>query len=538
MRTVKKLALTFIFILSVYGLINACTSIVVTKGASADGSVINSYLCDGEFLSRLRIIPAATHKPGEVQEIKDFRGNVIARIPYPPRTYHVVGLMNEYQLSIGETTFGGREELGKYKGGLHYFNLIILTLQRAKTAREAIKTIASLANTYGYSGPGETFSIADKNEVWIMEFIGKGADEKGIVWVARRVPDGHISVHANQARIREIDFDDPENFMYSKDVVSFAVKKGYYDPKSGKPFSFADVYDPPDAEKLRFCARRVWRVLSRVAPGLKLSPAYSSAVKGAKPYPFSVRPEKKLSVRDVMALLRDHYEGTSFDMRKGIDAGPFHCPYRWRPLTWKLDGKTYGWQRPVSVQQTSFSFISQARAWLPDAIGGVYWYSPDDTYTNCYVPFYVSIIEIPERYGKGDIRRFSWDSAWWIFNVVANLAYMRYDDMVKDIQKVQKAFEEEFFAMQPAVEKIALELYKKDPEFAVKFLTQYSVSAGNRVLDRWIKLWEELVTKYNDGYVKDEKGRPKAKGYPEDWLRKVIKENERKFLIKEKSKKK
>lgn len=530
---IKRLFMAFVLFFMVYGLISACTSVVVTRGASVDGSVINTYLCDGEFLPPLRIIPAEDHKPGEVQEIRGYRGNIIARIPYPSHTYHVVGLMNEHQLSIGETTFGGREELGKYRGGLHYFNLMTLALQRAKTAREAINVIASLANEYGYTGPGETFSIADKNEVWLMEFIGKGADEKGIVWVARRVPDGEVSVHANQARIRTINFNDSNNFMFSKDVITFSIKKGYYNPKSGKPFSFADIYDPPDAQKLRYCSRRVWRVLSKLAPGLNLSPDYSNAVPGAKPYPFSVKPEKKLSVQDVMHLLRDHYEGTPFDMRKGLAAGPFHCPYRWRPTTWKIDGKTYGWERPISTQQTAFSFVTQARSWLPDPIGGIYWYSPDDTYTNCYVPFYDSVIELPERYKKGDIRKFSWDSAWWIFNLVANRAYMRYDDAVKDIQKVQKAFEEEFLAMQPAIEKTALELYKKNPDLAIRFLTEYGIMSGNRVLDRWIKLWEELVTKYNDGYVKGKKGWPEAVGYPEEWLRRVIKENPEKYLIRE-----
>ncbi len=522
----------FAFLVLIFKMVFSCTSVVVTRGATVDGSVLNSYLCDGEFIPPFRVIPPADHKPGEMEEVKLWRGGSL-RIPYPPHTYRVVGLMNENQVSIGETTFGGRKELGRYKGGLGYPHLMRLALERARTAKEAIRIIVDLANRYGYSGPGETFSIADKREVWLLEFVGRGEKEKGIVWVARRVPDGHVSVHANQARIREIDFHDSENFMFSPDVVDFAVRKGYYNPSSGKPFSFADAYDPADAEKLKYCARRVWRILSKVAPSLHLTPDYSSGVKGARPYPFSVKPDRKLSVRDLMSLLRDHYEGTPFYMGNEITAGPFHNPYRWRPPTWKVDGKTYGWERTISTQQTAFSFVSQARDYLPDPIGGVYWYSPDDTYTNCYVPFYDSALEIPERYTKGDIRKFSWDSAWWIFNLVSNYAYMRYSDAVKDIQRVQREFEERFFALQPVVEKVALETYRRSPQLAIKFLTEYSMVEGERVLDRWVKLWEELVTKYNDGYVKGKDGWPRAVGYPEWWLRKVVKENPEKYLIKE-----
>ncbi len=529
----KFLIISSVFLLFIFQYAFSCTSVVITRGATVDGSVLNSYLCDGEFIPPFRVIPPADHKPGEMEEVKLWRGGVI-KIPYPPHTYRVVGLMNEKQVSIGETTFDGRKELSKYRGGLGYFHLMRLALERAKTAREAIKIIVNLASKYGYSGPGETFSIADKKEVWLLEFVGRGENEKGIIWVARRVPDGEVSVHANQARIRELDLHDTRNYMFSRDVVDFAVKHGYYDPSSGKPFSFADSYDPADAEKLRYCARRVWRILSRVAPSLHLSPDYSSGVKGARPYPFSVKPDRKLSVRDLMNLLRDHYEGTPFYPGEGITAGPFNLPYRWRPTTWKLDGKTYGWERTISTQQTAFSFISQARDYLPDPIGGVYWYSPDDTYTNCYVPFYNSVTEIPDRYTKGDIRKFSWDSAWWIFNLVSNYAYMRYSDAVKDIRKVQKEFEDRFFALQPIVEKVALETYRKSPEIAIQFLTEYSFMQGERVLNRWVKLWEELVTRYNDGYVKDKNGWPRAVGYPEEWLRKVVRENPRRYLIKDK----
>ena len=524
--------LTRLFLLVIFNCSNACTSIVVTKEATVDGSVIITYLCDGEFLGKLRIIPSAEHSPDEYIEFKNRKGEVI-KVPQVPHTYNVVGLMNEHQLAIGETTFGGRKELRNPDGLFHYWDLMILALQRAKTAREAIKIITSLAEKYGYRSTGETFSIADKNEVWLLEMIGKGPGRKGVVWVAKRVPDGEVSVHANMARIRDFPKNDPENAMYSEDVISFAIEMGYYNPKSGKPFSFADAYDPPDPEKLKHCARRVWRVLSRVAPSLGLSPDFSKGIPGAKPYPFSVKPDKKLSVRDVIALLRDHYEGTPFDMRKGIDAGPFHLPYRWRPLSWKVNGEKYSWERPISTQQTSFSFVSQARSFLPDPIGGVFWYSPDDTFTNCYVPFYCSITEVPEEYQKGDLQHFSTDSAWWIFNFVSNFAYLKYDYMVKDIQKVQKELEDLYFSIQPAIEKTALYLYEKDPKLMRIYLTNYSNDTAKRTFRKWQELAEYLITKYNDGYVKDEKGRPKGVGYPLDWLERVIKENPDKFKVKE-----
>jgi len=510
---------------------DACSSFLVTKGASEDGSVMITYNCDGEFLAHLSIVPAQDHQPDEVVEIRGYDGKLKGKIPQPSHTYAVVGLMNEHQLSIGETTFGGRKELRNPDGLLHYYRLMQLTLQRAKTAREAINVMADLVDRYGYSSTGESFSIADPNEAWIMEMIGPGPGGKGAVWVARRVPDGYVCAHANMARIGTFPRNDPDNCLYSKNVVSLAVEKGYYDPKSGEPFSFRKAYDPPSPTSLRYCAGRVWSMFRRCAPSLNLSSDFFRAVKGAKRYPLWIKPDKKLSVHDVMEIMRDHYEGTPFDMTKGVDAGPFGCPVRFRGIEWEVDGKKYAWERPISTQQTAFSFISQARGWLPNPIGGVYWYSFDDTYTNCYVPFYCSITELPQSYTVGSLQKFSWDSAWWVFNFVANFANLRYSDMVKDIQEVQSSLENQFLTLQPAIDKTALELYKNDPQAMQRYLTTYSVSQANMVVTRWKELAEHLITKYNDGYVKDEKGRPRSLGYPEQWLKTVIKNRPKQFTL-------
>ncbi len=508
-----------------------CSSFLVTKGASKDGSVMITYSCDGEFLPHLEYIPAQDHKPDSTIEIRGRNSKIRGEVKQVPHTYAVVGLMNEYQLAIGETTFGGRRELRNPDGLLHYFFLMRLALQRAKTAREAIKVVASLVEEYGYASTGESFSIADPDEAWIMEMIGPGPGGKGAHWVALRIPDGYISAHANMSRIGEFPLDDPENCMYSENVISFAEQKGYYTKESGKPFSFRYAYDPPQPSSLRTCAARVWSMFRRSAPSLNLSPDFQRGVKGATPYPLWIKPDQKLSLHDVMNIMRDHYEGTEFDMTKGIDAGPFGCPVRFRGLTWEVDDVKYSWERPISTQQTGFSFVSQSREWLPDAIGGVYWYGVDDTYTTCYIPLYCSIQDLPEPFTVGDLQKFSWDSAWWVFNFVANYANLKYSSMVKDIQAVQKALEGQFLSLQPAIEKTALDLYKIDQKPMVQFLTNYSVSQGEMVVKRWIELGEHLLTKYNDGYVKDERGRPREMGYPSEWLKEVLKSKPEQFKL-------
>ena len=500
----------------------SCTNILVSKGATKDGSVIITYSCDGEFLPHLRYRPAKDHSPDEFIKVNNYFGK-IGKVKQVPHTYAVVGWMNEYQLSIAETTFDGRPELQNKEGLLHYWTLINLTLERAKTAREAIKVIKELTDEYGYASTGESFSIADPNEVWIMDIIGPGKGGKGAIWVARKIPDGYISAHANMSRIGEFPLDSPKVCLYSKNVISFAIEKGYYDPNSGKPFRFNEVYDPATPKKLRYCAARVWSIFRRSAPSLNLSPDYHRGVQGAKRYPLWIKPDKKLTVKDVIALMRDHYEGTPYDMTKGVDAGPFGTPNRWRPITWKVDSVEYAWERPISTQQTAYTFVAQSRSWLPNPIGGVYWYSVDDTYTNCYIPLYCGINDVPEAYRKGSMKKFSWDSAWWVFNFVSNFANLKYSYMVKDIQAVQQELENDFFAMQPAVEKAALDLYKQSPELAVKYLTDYSVSQGNKTVKRWKELAENLIVKYNDGYVKDKDGKIQSVGYPQEWLRDVIK---------------
>ncbi len=508
-----------------------CSSFLVTKGASKDGSVMITYTCDGEFLPHLENTPAQDHKPDAWIEFRGRDGKLRGKVKQVPHTYAVVGLMNEFQVAIGETTFGGRSELRNPKGLLHYFTMMRLALQRAKTAREAVRVMTDLVEEYGYSSTGESFSIADKDEAWIMEMIGPGPGGKGALWVALRIPDGYVCAHANQSRIGEFPLDDPENCLYSKNVISFAIQKGYYDPKSGKPFSFRYAYNPPKPSSLRTCAARVWSMFRRSAPSMDLSPDFQRGVKGAKPYPLWIKPDEKLSVHDVMNIMRDHYEGTEFNMTRGIDAGPFGTPLRCRGLTWEVDGVKYSWERPISTQQTGFSFISQSRGWLPDAIGGVYWYGLDDTYTSCYVPLYCCIDDVPESFKKGDLQQFSWDSAWWVFNFAANFANLKYSYMVKDIQKVQSELEGQFLSLQPVIEKTALELLKTDPGLVKRYLTNYSVSQGDMVVKRWIELGEYLITKYNDGYVKDEKGRPRSLGYPSAWLKEVLRSKPGQFKL-------
>jgi dipeptidase len=439
--------------------------------------------------------------------------------------------MNEHQLAIGETTFDGRLELQNAHGGIHYWTLMQLALQRARTAREAIKVMTDLVDEFGYASTGESFSIADPNEAWILEMIGPGDGGKGAIWVAVRLPDGTISAHANRSRIGSFPLHDPSNCVYSPNVISFAQQRGYYDPKADGPFRFCDAYCPATPEELRYTATRVWSIFRRAAPSLDLSLDYSRAVAGAKPYPLWITPDHKLSVRDVMALMRDHYEGTPIDMTKGVDAGPFGSPLRVRPMTFKVGGTTYSWERPISTQQTGCSFVANSRSFLPDPVGGVLWYGVDDTYTTCYFPLYAGITAVPPSYAVGSLQKFSWDSAWWVFNLVANYAQLKFSYMVKDIQAVQREVEGNFFAMQPAIEKTAVELLASDPVRARQFLTDYSVSGGEEVARRWRELAEKLFTTYNDGYVQDAKGRPQELGYPEEWLRDVIKLRPEQFRL-------
>ncbi|TKJ39105.1 hypothetical protein CEE37_11840 [candidate division LCP-89 bacterium B3_LCP] len=514
--------------------IPACTNFIVTKGASEDGSVMITYTCDGVFHPILRHTPAADHEPCDSLEIRDWGGNFRGKIAQIPHTYSVIRLMNEHQLAMGESTFDGRAELHNPDGTMRYWDLMQLALQRTKTARQAIELITELVDTYGYGSTGESISIADTQEAWLLEIIGPGPGGDGAIWVAVKVPDGYVSCHANKARIGTFPLNDPENCLYSENIISFAVERGYYDPNSGEPFNFAESYCPSTPSNRKWGDTRVWSILRRAAPSLNLSPDYHRSVEGSEPYPLWVKPDEKLSLSDVFSIMRDHFEGTDFDMTDGLDAGQYGSPYRWRPLNWEIDSVEYAWERPVSTQQTGYSIVSQSRSWLPDPIGGVLWYGVDDTYTTCYVPLYCCIDEVPEPYSTGSIRQFSWDSAWWAFNFVANFANLKYSYMIEDIQAVQFELENDMISGQTTFENSIQKLYDKDPKVAISELTQYSVMRGVEVVDKWRELGEFLICKYNDGYVRDEEGRTHQVGYPDGWLDRVIESQPEHFKLPEK----
>jgi dipeptidase len=503
----------------------SCTNILVTRGASADGSTMITYAADSHQLyGELYFTPARQHAPGTMRDIIEWdTGKFLGRIPEPAQTYSVVGNMNEHQLAIAETTFGGRKELAAPAGIIDYGSLMYIALERAKSAREAISVMTSLVDEFGYASTGESFSISDPHEVWYLEMIGKGEGEKGAVWVALRVPDGYIAAHANQARIRKFPLNDPQNSIYSKDVITFARAKGWFDGKDAD-FSFTDAYAPLTFGGLRFCESRVWSVFRRAAPSRNFSPDYVKGVAGAEPLPLWIKPDRKLSLRDTMALMRDHFQGTEFDLSQGVGAGPFNLPYRWRPMQWEVDGSKYVHERAISTQQTGFSFVSQSRAWLPAPIGGVLWFGLDDTYSTVWTPMYCGIREVPKSFGvgSGNFDSFSWDSAFWVFNFVSNWAYSRYSDMIVDVQKVQGELEGNFIAEQPEIDSAAADLYKRSPGLARDYLTRYSVDRGEMVTARWRKLGEHLIWKYNDGNVRDVQGKVTHPPYCDTWYRTIV----------------
>lgn len=503
----------------------ACTSLLVSKGASADGSTLITYSADShELYGELYYTPARRNGPATQRDIFEWdTGKFLGRIQEPAATYSVVGNMNEHQLTISESTFTGRKELAGPSGLIDYGSLIYTTLERAKTAREALQVMTALVAEYGYSSTGESFSIADPKEAWILEMIGKGEGQKGAVWVARRLPEGYLSAHANQARIRQFPLNDPENTLYSKDVISFAREKGWF-TGADKDFSFADTYNPLDFSGIRFAEARVWSIFLRAAPSLKLGVEYVNGTAPDKRLPLWVKPERKLSVQDVMALMRDHFEGTPLDMSKDVGAGPYAVPYRWRPMTWKVDGKEYVHERAISTQQTGFSFVAQMRSWLPAPVGGVLWFGVDDTFTTVYTPVYAGVRQAPANFAQGVASRgeFSWDSSFWVFNWVSNQAYARWSDMIVDVQKAQGELEGQFLADQGDIEKAALELYKSSPEQARAYLTDYSSRQGSRVHARWRKLGEQMLVKYIDGNVRDESGKVNHPKYPDSWYRTLV----------------
>ncbi len=511
----------------------ACTNFLITKGASADGSTMITYSADSHILyGELYFTPARSHVPGDMLDIIEWdTGKFLGRIKQVPQTYAVVGNMNEHQLAIGETTFGGRPELANPKGIIDYGSLMYIALQRAKTVREAIQVMTGLLDEYGYHSTGESFSISDPNEVWLFEFIGKGPGVNGCLWVARKVPDGYITGHANGPRIRQFPLNEPENTLYAPDVISFAREKGWFKGDDAE-FSFADAYGALDFGASRFCDSRVWCMYQRAAPSQEFSADWVNGVPGAEPLPLFIKPDKKLGVHDVMELMRDHFEGTALDMTKDIGAGPYELPYRWRPLTWKVTEKRengektekeYLNERAVSTQQTGFSFVAQSRAWLPDSIGGVLWFGVDDTYSTVYVPIYCGNTRVPHCFavGTGSFHQFTWESAFWVFNYVSNFAYLRYNDMIKDVRRVQRELEGGFLADQVEIEAAALALYKQSPRLAADYLTEHSLRCAEYTIQQWRKLGEFLLYKYLDGNVKDELGKVKHPGYPESWYQKV-----------------
>ncbi len=422
---------------------NACTNFIVTKGASIDGSVMVTYSADSYgFFGELYHYPAVVYQNGTWLEIYEWdSGKFLGKIPQVSVTYNVIGNMNEHQVVIGETTFGGREGLVDSKGIIDYGSLMFIALQRSKTAREAIKIMTDLVNEYGYCSSGESFSIADANEAWILEMIGKGEGNKGTVWVAVKIPDGYVSGHANQSRITTFPLNDSENCMYAPDVISFAREKGYFTGKDSE-FNFADAYAPLDFGAIRFCDARVWSLFRRCNSDMD---KYLSYIKGEslERLPLYIKPDKKLSVHDVMNLMRDHYEGTELDMTKGIAAEPYQMPYRWRPLVWEYNGEEYFHERPISTPQTGFSFVSQARSYLPREVGGVFWFGVDDTYFTVYTPMYASMTKVPYNFSHdvGSISKFSWDSAFWVFNFVSNFSYPKYSVVIDDVKKTQNELE-------------------------------------------------------------------------------------------------
>ena len=513
----------------------ACTNFLITAGASADGSTMITYSADSHsFYGELYYRPPGQHAPGTMIEVYEWdTGKYLGEIAQAAETYSVVGNMNEHQVTIAESTWGGRPELRDWEGIIDYGSLMYLTLQRARTAREAIEIMTSLLDQYGYYSKGESFSIGDPDEVWIMDLIGKGPGNTGAVWVARRVPDGMVSGHANAARIRTFPLDDPQNTLYAPDVIDLAREKGWYEGPD-EDFDFTAVYDPDAFGTRRFCEARVWCMFERTAPGGEHGTDWVMGDPDAEPVPLWIEPQEKVTVADVMGYMRDHFQGTPLDMTADVGAGPYAKPYRWRPLTWEVDGQEYFNERAVSTQQTGFSFVAQMREWLPDPVGGILWFGVDDTYSTVYFPAYCGITEAPHafREGTGGYHDVDYDAAFWSFNRVANFAYLRYSDMIADVQRVQQQLEGQFLGEVPEVDAAAVALHEQSPRLAKDYLTGYAAQAGNGVVERWNRLFDELLYKYLDGNIKDEFGKPQFEGYPEEWYRMVAEATGEKLQMK------
>lgn len=543
----KKILFSVICALFSFMAADACTNFIVGKKASADGSVFISYSADSYGMSGfVAHFPAAVYPEGTMREIYNWdSGDYLGCIPEARRTYNVLGNINEYQVAIAETTFGGREELVDTAGLIDYGNLIYIALQRSKTAREAIDVMTSLVQEYGYYSSGESFSIADKNEAWILEMIGKGGKEKGAVWVAIRIPDDCISAHANQARIRKFDMKDKENVRYSKDVIKFARKMGYFDGKD-EDFDFAAAYCPADFGGLRYCDARVWSFFNMLgAEDMNKYLAWASGDATAEPMPLYMKPKAPVTLKNMQDGMRDHYEGTPFDVTKDLGAGPFNMPYRLSPLSFKVDGKEYFNERPISTFQTAFTFVAQLRSFLPDAVGGVMWFGTDDANMVVFTPVYCCATEVPDCYKEcyADPVEFSWKSSFWVFNWVSNMIYPKYSMVIDDMRGVQSALEAKYYAQSKEAEEQALAVIDASPKYAVKILTELTCNSAEDALAEWKKFGEKIIVKYNDFVVKEEKngkvlrgktglaGKIVRPGYPEEYRRAIVEQTKDKYLI-------
>lgn len=563
----RIIAICLVYILTtVVSSVFACTNFIITKGASSDASVMITYAADSHTrYGAIAFYPAADHKPGDVCEVYHYEnGKLLGTIPEASHTYSVVQFMNEYQVAIGETTFGGLDSLAFQPGAiLDYGSLMKIGLQRSKTAREMIQVMTTLVEQYGYASGGESFSVSDAHEAWIMEMIGKGRYGKGAVWVARLIPDGYVSGHANQARITTFPFQkgnnwtDPKQTVYhSADVISFARNHGFY-KGSNESFSFSDVYNPLTFGGARFCDARVWSFFRAVNKEIRDNAEYTGYAMGnlkrhdrfqdkqpnqnkfvSNRLPLWVKPDKLVNLQQVMSAMRDHYEDTPLDMRNDPGAGPYKSPYRWRPMEFEVDSVMYLCERAVATQQTGYSFVAQSRSWLPDPIGGVFWFGVDDADGCVYAPMYCGIQAIPQSYQTGNGSMISWSetSAFWTFNQVNHWAYSRYNLIHPEIQTYQHQLEQQFINEIKATDTQASVLYKSNPASARDYLTGYSAFTGNKLVSDWKAFYHYLFMKYIDGNVKHTEGfklldngngrnisqKPDQPGYGKDWERLMI----------------
>ncbi len=523
------------------------TNILVGKDASEDGSTFCTYSADSYYLyGELSFYPNADYSKYTMMDIYGWDTHKYqGKIEQVANTYAVLGNINEHQVCITESTFGGRKELIDTTGVLDYGNLIYITLQRAKTAQEAIQVMSDLVNRYGYCSSGETFSIADPNEIWIMEMIGKGPDVKGAVWVALRVPDDCVSAHANHSRITTFPLNDRANCRYSKDVISFAKEMGYFDGRN-KEFNFSEVYDPVSFNARRFCESRVWSIFRKLDPTTEKYIDYILG-KSNERLPLWIKPQKKVSLLELKNLMRDHFENTPLALNNDVGAEPFGAEYRYEPRFWEINGKTYFNETPTASPKNAFSFIAQMRNWLPNKIGGVLWFGVDDATFTVYIPIYCGTNSVPTCFsvGTGSLLKFSWESAYWVFNWVSNLAYGKYKYMAEDIKKVQSDFEQKLEDNLEVVEVAAQSLYKKSPEYAMRFLTEYSENQANIMMRKWKALGEFLMVKYTDGNIKRERngkfidngwGIPEniqTPGYSEEYYKRIIETTGDKYIVPE-----